>query len=212
MAQKISLRDDAVLEGFAHYQEALSAAEVQALVAELDGLLTAAPLYTPTMPRTGAPLSVAMSNCGALGWVSDKQGYRYQAHHPETGAPWPAMPERLFAIWRTYGGYPHPPEACLINRYRGKARLGLHIDQDEDDPLAPVVSVSLGDDAWFRLGGRARRDPTQRVLLRSGDVVVLGGPARFAYHGVDRIVAGTSDAVPGGGRINLTMRRVTRPL
>jgi alkylated DNA repair protein (DNA oxidative demethylase) len=175
-----------------------------------------APFYTPTMPRTGKPLSVKMTNCGALGWVSDKEGgYRYQPTHPETGEPWPRIPEIVVDAWRAVAAYPHPPEACLINYYAPGTRMGLHQDRDEEDFDAPVVSLSLGDSALFRVGGTKRGGATGSLRLESGDVVVLGGTSRLAFHGVDRIYAGTStllkDWFAEGGRINLTLRRVTPP-
>jgi DNA oxidative demethylase len=152
-----------------------------------------------------------MTNFGPLGWVSDPAGYRYQPAHPTTGRPWPPLPEAVLALWQTVAGYPHPPECCLVNLYRGGARMGLHQDRDEADLDAPVVSVSLGDDALFRVGGTARGGRTAALRLRSGDVMAMGGPARLCFHGIDRVLAGTSPLVPGGGRINLTLRRVTRP-
>jgi alkylated DNA repair protein (DNA oxidative demethylase) len=163
------------------------------------------------MPRTGKPFSVRMSNCGVLGWVSDETGYRYQPAHPETGRPWPAMPPRLLDAWQALAGYPHPPEACLINLYDAAAKMGLHQDRDEDDLDAPVLSLSLGDTAVFRVGGVARSDRSVSVKLQSGDALSFGGPARLAFHGIDRIIAGSSTLLPQGGRINLTLRRVTRP-
>jgi len=156
-------------------------------------------------------MSVRMTNCGPLGWVTDERGYRYQATHPETGEPWPPMPGLLLDAWRELAGYAHAPEACLINVYGPAAKMGLHQDRDEQDFSAPVVSLSLGDTCLFRIGGTKRNDPTQSVRLASGDAVVLGGDARLAFHGVDRIMPGTSTLLPDGGRINLTMRRVTRP-
>lgn len=163
------------------------------------------------MPRSGKPFSVLMTNCGSLGWVSDKTGgYRYQPTHPQTGRTWPPMPDALLDIWTDLTGYPVPPEACLVNHYAPGTRLGGHVDADEADKAAPVVSISLGADAIFHIGGLRRADPKSRILLRSGDVVILGGAARLAHHGLDRIVPGTSDVVPGGGRINLTLRRVTQ--
>ncbi len=171
-----------------------------------------APLYTPRMPKTGTPMSVRMTNCGPLGWVTDaERGYRYQATHPETGAPWPPMPATLLDAWRELAGYEAAPEACLINVYGPDAKMGLHQDRDEADFAAPVVSLSLGDTCLFRIGGTKRSDPTRSIRLASGDAVVLGGAARLAFHGVDRILPGTSTLLPEGGRINLTMRRVTRP-
>lgn len=157
-------------------------------------------------------MSVRMTNCGVLGWMTDKTGgYRYQATHPVTGNPWPPIPDMLLAVWRELSGYPAPPEACLINYYEDGTRMGSHQDRDEIDLDAPVLSVSLGDDAVFHVGGCERSDAKTRVTLRSGDVLVLEGPSRLAYHGVDRVSAGSSDLLPEGGRINLTLRRVSRP-
>jgi alkylated DNA repair protein (DNA oxidative demethylase) len=182
------------------------------LLAAVREVVRQAPLYIPTMPRSGKPLSVRMTNAGPLGWVSDKDGgYRYQATHPVTGSPWPAMPALLLQLWNDLSGYDAPPEACLVNYYAGEARLGSHVDADEENTLAPVLSVSLGDAGIFHVGGLKRSDPKTRLTLNSGDVVVLAGTARFAYHGIDRVLAGTSDLLPEGGRINLTMRRVTLP-
>lgn len=199
-------------QGFLHVPGCLDRAAQERLLAALRDVLAEAPLYTPTMPRTGKPLSVRMSNCGSLGWLTDKaRGYRYEARHPETGKPWPAMPSDLLELWRRYAQYPAPPEACLINHYTATARMGSHRDADEVDLAAPVLSVSLGDDAVFHIGGPKRTDAKRRLVLKSGDVVVLGGEARLAYHGVDRLVPGTSDLLAEGGRFNLTLRRVTRP-
>jgi alkylated DNA repair protein (DNA oxidative demethylase) len=187
--------------------------EQVAVLVALRTIIAEAPLFTPTMPRSGKPMSVRMTNCGPLGWVTDKErGYRYQATHPVTGRPWPAMPQMLLDLWDEVARYPAPPEACLVNYYSGTARMGLHQDRDEEDFDAPVVSVSLGDSAIFRAGGRSRRDPTQTYELRSGDVVVLGGEERLAFHGIDRILPGTSDLLAEGGRLNLTLRRVTKPV
>jgi alkylated DNA repair protein (DNA oxidative demethylase) len=173
------------------------------LLAALREVMRLAPVYTPRMPKSGRPLSVRMTNCGPLGWMTDAGGYRYQPHHPETGEPWPPIPDILL--------YPHAPEACLVNIYGPAARMGLHQDRDEEDMSAPVVSLSLGDSCLFRIGGERRNDPTRTLRLASGDAVVLGGSARRAFHGVDRIISGTSTLLPEGGRINLTLRRVTRP-
>ncbi|HEX7074811.1 MAG TPA: alpha-ketoglutarate-dependent dioxygenase AlkB [Hyphomicrobiaceae bacterium] len=182
------------------------------LLRQVEDVVRGAPFYRPTMPRSGKPLSVEMSNAGKLGWVTDKQGgYRYQRVHPVTGQPWPAIPDMLMGLWKDVAEYPAPPEACLINLYGPGSKLGSHVDADEKDSKAPVVSVSLGDDAIFHIGGPKRSDPKTRLHLQSGDVVVLGGAARFAYHGVDRILPGTSKLIAGGGRINLTLRRVTPP-
>jgi len=187
--------------------------EAQAgLLDDVRKIIDQAPLFVPTMPRSGAPMSVRMTNAGPLGWVTDKErGYRYQATHPSTGEQWPAIPERLLALWTELTGYPHPPEACLINYYGEAAKMGLHQDRDEDEFAAPVLSVSLGDTAVFRVGGTTRKGPTRRFELESGDVVVLDGPDRLAYHGVDRVFSGTSTLLEEGGRFNLTLRRVTKP-
>jgi alkylated DNA repair protein (DNA oxidative demethylase) len=155
----------------------------------------------------GKAMSVAMSAFGPLGWTSDKAGYRYADRHPGTGAPWPAMPPALLDLWAALGDPQTPPDSCLINFYRGEARMGLHQDRDEADPRFPVLSISLGDTAVFRIGGTSRKDPTKSLRLASGDVCRLSGPARLAFHGVDRILPGSSGLVPGGGRINLTLRR-----
>lgn len=180
------------------------------LVAAVRDILDAAPLFIPRMPKSGRPFTVRMSNCGPLGWVSDENGYRYQPTHPETGKPWPPMPPLLLALWNELAHYPDPPEACLINFYAPSAKMGLHQDRDEADFDAPVISISLGDCCLFRIGGHKRNQPTRSVPLSSGDIVVLGGAARLAFHGVDRIYPGTSRLLPEGGRINLTLRRVTR--
>ena len=195
--------------GWCHVPGCLDAVQQAELLAEVRAVIAAAPLYRPTMPRSGRPFSVHMTNCGGLGWVSDVSGYRYQATHPETGRPWPPMPTAVVRIWQGVAEYPVPPEACLINYYAPSTRMGSHRDEDEEDKAAPVVSISLGDDATFHVGGLRRGDPKQRLLLRSGDVFVLGGAARLAYHGIDRIHAGTSRLLPEGGRFNLTLRRVT---
>jgi alkylated DNA repair protein (DNA oxidative demethylase) len=190
----------------------LDRAAQTALLAALREVIAEAPLYTPTMPRSGNPMSVRMTNCGPLGWVTDKErGYRYQPTHPETGKAWPPIPRRLLELWSEVGGYAAPPEACLVNYYAGAAKMGLHQDKDEEDFAAPVLSVSLGDTGLFRVGGSSRKDPTETFELKSGDVVVLGGEDRLAFHGIDRILPGTSNLLAEGGRFNLTLRRVTKP-
>jgi alkylated DNA repair protein (DNA oxidative demethylase) len=199
-----------------HLPGHFAAAAQASLLADIAAVIAQAPLFTPTMPRTGKPFSVRMTNCGPLGWVSDKRGgYRYQETHPETGRPWPAMPDRLLDLWAGVAGYPAPTEACLVNYYAPGAKMGLHRDEDEADFSAPVVSVSLGDTGVFRIGGKTRKGPTRSFDLKSGDVVVLEGDSRLAYHGIDRVRPGTSgllkDLFPEGGRINLTLRRVTKP-
>lgn len=179
------------------------------LLEQVREVVAAAPLYIPVMPGTGTPLSVRMTNCGSLGWVTDKiRGYRYQSVHPVTQSAWPPIPDTLIHIWEQVACYPKLPEACLVNFYAGDARMGLHQDKDEQDFEAPVVSVSLGDSCLFRLGGKQRNDRTRSFRLVSGDVLVLGGEGRLAFHGVDRVYPGTSTLLKNGGRINLTLRRV----
>lgn len=202
----------AVAPGVTHWPGYLDAGEQAALVAELREVARQAPFFTPRMPKTGKPFSVRMTNCGALGWVSDEGGYRYQPNHPETGEPWPAMPSRLLQAWEELAGYPLPPQACLVNFYEPTAKMGLHQDRDEEDFAAPVLSLSLGDTALFRIGGTVRGGKTVSLKLASGDALAFGGAARLAYHGIDRVLAGSSSLLPQAGRINLTLRRVTRPL
>ena len=194
-----------------YFPQRLDRGAQNALLAALRRVIAEAPLFTPTMPRSGNPMSVRMTNCGPLGWVTDKErGYRYQATHPETGKPWPSIPQMLLDVWDSVADYPFPPQACLVNYYTGSAKMGLHQDKDEEDFSAPVLSVSLGDTGVFRVGGRSRKDPTKTFELKSGDVVALGGEDRLAYHGIDRILGGTSDLLAEGGRFNLTLRRVTK--
>ncbi|MFZ1990184.1 MAG: alpha-ketoglutarate-dependent dioxygenase AlkB [Alphaproteobacteria bacterium] len=198
--------------GFRYFPGFLSPEQTRSLTTEVLSLIESAPFYRPAMPRTGQPLRNRMTNLGPLGWISDVTGYRYGSLHPITGERWPPIPQSVRAIWDELADYPHPPEACLVNYYEGEsAKLGLHIDADELAVNAPVVSISLGDTALFRLGGPERKSSTQSLRLSSGDVVVLGGASRRFYHGVDRIYPGTSRLIPGGGRINLTTRRVSQP-
>jgi alkylated DNA repair protein (DNA oxidative demethylase) len=195
--------------GVRHLPGHLDKANQEALVEVVRAIVVEAPLYTPTMPKSGKEMSVRMTNCGSLGWVTDKEhGYRYQATHPVTGKPWPAIPDILLDIWRDTAESDVEPEACLINYYDPTARMGLHQDRDEREFSAPVLSISLGDDCLFRVGGVKRDDPTTSFRLSSGDVVVIGGEGRLAFHGVDRIYPGTSMLLKREGRINLTLRRV----
>jgi len=195
--------------GLVYHPDYLDRPAQERLLQALRGITKAAPLFTPRMPRTGKPFSVRMTNCGRLGWVSDVAGYRYQPTHPETGEPWPAMPDQVLHAWEELSSYPYPPDACLINFYEPTARMGMHQDKDEEEFEAPVVSLSLGDTALFRYGGLDRKDPTKSVKLRSGDAIVFGGPARLIHHGIDRLLPGSSDLLPQGGRLNLTLRKVT---
>lgn len=201
----------ALPDGIKHFPKVLDEAAQEALLLAIRDVVANAPLFTPAMPKTGVEMSVRMTNCGALGWVTDKaNGYRYQAAHPVTGEPWPQIPAQLLTLWQQYSGYSEPPEACLVNFYDGNAKMGLHQDRDEKDFDAPVLSVSLGDACLFRVGGTKRTDKTVSFRLESGDVVVIGGASRLAFHGVDRIYPDTSSLLKNGGRINLTMRRVSK--
>ncbi len=187
----------------------LSRQEQEDLVEIIRQVVAEAPLYVPVMPGSGRPMSVRMTNCGPLGWVTDKErGYRYQVTHPVTGLPWPAIPQVLLDLWRDISGHPKDPEACLVNFYADDAKMGLHQDRDEADLSAPVLSISLGNTCLFRIGGLARTDRTRSMKLESGDVFLLGGEGRLCFHGVDRIYPGTSTLLKSGGRINLTLRRV----
>ncbi len=182
----------------------------EALLAELRDCLAQAPLYTAHMPKSGAALSVRMSNCGPRGWFTDQaKGYRYEPMHPLTGRAWPAIPRLAQRAWDELSESLYAPQACLINYYGPDAKMGLHQDRDEAALNAPVVSLSLGDSCLFRFGGQNRRDPTRSIHLKSGDAIVLGGAARMAFHGVDRIFSGSSSLLVEGGRFNLTLRRVT---
>ena len=196
--------------GLFYVPDYLDRAAQEALLAELRADLAEAPLYTAHMPKSGLPLSVQMSNCGELGWFTDRdKGYRYEAVHPETKRAWPPIPALAERAWRELGDYPLPPQACLINYYGPSAKMGLHQDRDENALNAPVVSLSLGDSCLFRFGGTTRRGPTRTIKLNSGDAIVLGGEARLAFHGVDRILPGSSRLLAEGGRFNLTLRRVS---
>ncbi|MEO6340368.1 MAG: alpha-ketoglutarate-dependent dioxygenase AlkB [Caulobacteraceae bacterium] len=194
------------LDGFRLHPAALDAHTQADLVAQVLKAADAAPFYRAVTPG-GKQMSVLTSSFGPLGWVSDRAGYRYQETHPETGQPWPAMPPLLLDLWARYASDTALPDSCLINLYRDGARMGLHQDRDEADFSVPVLSISLGDTALFRIGGELRSDPTRSLRLSSGDICVLGGSARRAHHGIDRVIAGSSRLLPGGGRINLTLRR-----
>ncbi|WP_026176375.1 alpha-ketoglutarate-dependent dioxygenase AlkB [Caulobacter sp. UNC279MFTsu5.1] len=200
------IRSISVMPGFDLWPGLLDS-EAQGDLARL--ALAAFAIAPPARYETahGKAMSVAMSSFGPLGWTSDRAGYRYADRHPATGRPWPAMPQALLDLWTALGDPQTPPDSALINLYRGDARMGLHQDRDEADPRFPVLSISLGDTAVFRIGGTARRDPTRSLKLSSGDVCRLSGPSRLAFHGVDRILPGSSGLIPGGGRINITLRR-----
>lgn len=194
------------VSGFDIYQGALDAQEQAEIVAAVRDVVKAAPLTRPVTPR-GKPMTVQMTAAGQFGWVTDRKGYRYQSHHP-SGTAWPAIPKSVLDVWNRYSGVTRQPESCLINFYGEGARMGMHQDKDEASFEWPVVSISLGDEGLFRMGGPERGGKTASVWLRSGDVVVMGGAARLAHHGVDRIRFGSSSLLERGGRLNLTLRVV----
>jgi alkylated DNA repair protein (DNA oxidative demethylase) len=196
----------AEIRGFRILSGLLSPAQQAAMAAAIRGVVAAAPLFSPLTPW-GKPMSVRMTSAGRYGWYSDRRGYRYVPRHP-SGLDWPPIPADVLSLWHEVTGHSRVPDCCLVNVYVGTARMGLHQDRDEADFRWPVLSVSLGDDALFRMGGTQRSDPTESVRLRSGDVVVMGGAARLAHHGIDRIYPATSTLLPEGGRINLTLRVV----
>ncbi len=194
------------LRGAKLFKQMLDREEQNALIDAVRSVVSCAPLFYP-LTASGRKMSVRMTSCGRVGWISDRNGYRYAPRHP-SGVAWPAIPKEVLAIWRAVSGCAVDPDSCLINFYGEGARMGLHQDRDEGDFAFPVVSVSLGDDALFRIGGREKGAPTQSVWLASGDVLVLGGAARLAYHGIDRLRFGSSGLLKDHGRLNLTLRVV----
>jgi DNA oxidative demethylase len=190
-----------VLRGFAQDRE-------QVLLAAIGRIAATSPFRHLVTPG-GQRMSVAMTNCGSVGWHSDRRGYRYTDFDPETGRPWPAMPavfaQLAFEAARAAGFDDYAPDVCLVNRYEPGTRLTLHRDHDERDRRAPIVSVSLGLPATFLFGGLARNEPKQRIPLVHGDVVVWGGPSRLRYHGVLPVKDG-EHPLAGARRYNLTFR------
>jgi len=201
------MRPTVVLKGVQVWQGLLDRAAQTAMLDDIRGIVRAAPLFSPVTP-SGKPMSVQMTSAGQFGWVSDASGYRYARTHPKGGA-WPEIPSSILSVWDQVSGSDRTPECCLVNLYRHAAKMGMHQDRDEADFAHPVVSVSLGDDGLFRIGSTTRGGATESIWLKSGDVVVMGGDARLAYHGIDKTRAGSSTLLSGGGRINLTMRVVT---
>lgn len=194
------------IRGFEVYKGLLDVAAQRGIVQELRQIVSAAPLFSPKT-RWGKPMSVRMTSAGKYGWFSDQAGYRYIPKHPD-GSDWPDIPDSILAIWRDLVSKEREPDCCLVNLYQDTAKMGLHQDNDEKDFSWPVLSISLGDDGLFRVGGENRAGPTESIWLSSGDVVVMGGSARLAYHGVDRIKSNSSTLLASGGRLNLTLRVV----
>lgn len=194
------------VNGFTIHKGRIGPEGQEAMVKAIRAVAGAAPLFSPLTPW-GRPMRVKMTSAGHYGWYSDRRGYRYIDRHP-SGGPWPSIPEPVLAEWRALVPGTRLPDCCLVNFYGRDARMGLHRDADERDFSFPVVSISLGDAATFRMGGPSRADPTRSVMLESGDVVVMAGAARLAYHGIDRIRFGSSRLLTEGGRINLTLRVV----
>lgn len=195
------------LRGFEVYKGLLDSAAQQQLVDAVRDVAKVAPLFSPMTPY-GKPMRVRMTSAGKFGWVSDRSGYRYARFHPE-GMAWPEIPTPVLDIWQQVSGSDRAPECCLMNFYAEDARMGMHQDRDEGDFSHPVVSISLGDDALFRIGNLERGGKTESLWLASGDVVVMGGDARLTYHGVDKIRFGSSRLLSKGGRLNLTLRVVS---
>ena len=183
------------IDGFLLHRGWLDGPAQRAMLDDMRGVIAAAPLVRPVTPW-GKPMSVRMTSAGRLGWVIERGRYAYAARHPETGAPWPPIPDSVLAVWRAVSGWPDDPDCCLVNWYGEGARMGLHQDRDEGRFDAPVVSISLGDPARFRMGGTSRKGPTESTILHSGDVAVMGGPARLAFHGIDRVMFGEGTLLP----------------
>lgn len=200
------MQPDLEIRGVQVYERFLDPAAQEAMVADLREVVRAAPLFSPMTPY-GKPMRVKMTSAGRYGWFSDRKGYRYEPRHPD-GIEWPPIPDSILRVWDAVSGTDRRPDCCLVNYYRDAAKMGMHQDRDEADFGYPVVSVSLGDEALFRIGNLSRGGKTESIWLRSGDVLVMGGEARLVYHGIDRVKADTSTLLDGGGRINLTMRVV----
>lgn len=195
------------IAGFRIYKGYLDATAQSKVLKAARDVVRHAPFIAPVTPR-GKPMSVRMTAAGKFGWLTDRTGYRYATRHP-AGPEWPPIPEDILNIWRAVSGVERMPECCLVNFFDEGARMGMHQDKDEASFDWPVVSISLGDDGLFRMGGLERGGKTQSIWLNSGDVVVMSGPARLAHHGVDRIRFGSSSLLEKGGRLNLTLRVVS---
>jgi alkylated DNA repair protein (DNA oxidative demethylase) len=194
-----------IIEGLDYFPNYLSDEQIDILREDINFALTKAPLFRPSMPKTGRDFSVKMSNMGNVGWVSDKiGGYRYQSLHPDTKQNWPKISNNILNIWHKVTNLKTSPDCCLINHYNSKSKMGLHVDSDEKDFSYPVLSISLGDSALFRFGGLKRSDKTRSIKLNNGDVLMMSGQSRLIYHGIDKTYLSNQF----DNRINLTLRKI----
>lgn len=197
-AEPIDLKGVKIWEGF------LDRNAQETMVADLRSIARVAPFRQYETPG-GRKMSVRMSAAGEMGWTTDRQGYRYDPVQPD-GTCWPDIPDSILDVWKKVAGVSKLPDSCLVNYYGEGSKMGMHQDRDEAETSWPVVSISLGDEALFRVGGTERGGRTKSHMLRSGDVALLAGDARLAYHGIDRVAFRSSDLLPDGGRINVTLR------
>lgn len=199
-------------EKFFLFKSKLTKEAQQEILAAARRVVRQAPLFRPTMPVSGQPFGYSMTNCGDLGWIADKNGYRYQDNHPDTGKSFPAMPKAIqelaLALAEGTGNGDFYPESCLLNFYSKGQKLGLHQDNTEQNLSAPIISVSLGDTGIFILGGKHRTDETKHYIIQSGDCIVMSGESRNYFHAFKGVVPNTSSLLRNGGRLNLTIRQV----
>lgn len=196
--------------GFQIFSQYLDKTQQLNLLDTIKSIKQRAPFYRPTMPKSNKPFSVQITSCGAYGWVADQKGYRYEKQHPVTKQAWPAMPSLLETIWQDVTQQSYSPQSCLINYYKDTAKMGAHLDKDELDLTKPVLSISLGQSAQFFISGPNRNDRKIRMQLNSGDVVIMAGPSRNFYHGIDKILPNKpAHFADFQGRLNLTLRCVT---
>ncbi|MEP5759812.1 MAG: alpha-ketoglutarate-dependent dioxygenase AlkB [Litoreibacter sp.] len=194
------------IRGVKIFEQFLDVPEQKKMISDVRDIAANAPLFSPVTPF-GKRMSVRMTSAGKYGWNSDASGHGYAKTHPH-GTRWPDIPESILVLWKAVSGFERSPDCCLVNYYQKEAKMGMHQDRDEASFAFPVVSISLGDDARFRIGNMTRGGTTETITLRSGDVAVIGGEARLVYHGVDHINFGTSTLLKDGGRLNLTLRVV----